>query len=327
MKPQRQIIRIKFGSHLYGTSTPESDLDFKSVHVPAGRDILLQRVKEVTQLHTKVDSRLKNTADDVDDESFSLHKYLQLVAGGDMMATELLFAPPESWTDFEPDWIDLILANKASILNRQCKGFVGYCRKQAAKYGIKGSRVAAARASLALLDKWYKSNPMARVGEFEMEILDFVDAHEHTEVISLPAKGTAGVLRHWEVCGRMLPFTVRVHEAGSIMQKLVDNYGQRALAAEQNQGVDWKAMSHAVRVAQQSIEMLTTGHITFPRPNAAELLVIKRGERPYKDVAEQLEALLDEVEAVSDGSSLREESDQAVIDAIVLELYGQAVRS
>ncbi|EOU4524862.1 hypothetical protein ACOIZZ_001972 [Escherichia coli] len=35
-----------FGSHLYGTSTPESDVDFKEIFVPPARDILIGNVKE-----------------------------------------------------------------------------------------------------------------------------------------------------------------------------------------------------------------------------------------------------------------------------------------
>jgi predicted nucleotidyltransferase len=30
----KTVVRMRFGSHLYGTSTPESDLDFKSVFLP-----------------------------------------------------------------------------------------------------------------------------------------------------------------------------------------------------------------------------------------------------------------------------------------------------
>jgi predicted nucleotidyltransferase len=41
----RTIVRIKFGSHLYGTATLASDIDYKSVFVPSATDILLQRVK------------------------------------------------------------------------------------------------------------------------------------------------------------------------------------------------------------------------------------------------------------------------------------------
>lgn len=38
----RKIVTIQFGSHLYGTSTPASDLDIKSVYVPNARSIALQ---------------------------------------------------------------------------------------------------------------------------------------------------------------------------------------------------------------------------------------------------------------------------------------------
>jgi predicted nucleotidyltransferase len=36
------VVEICFGSHLYGTDTPESDL--KGVYLPEAGDILLQRV-------------------------------------------------------------------------------------------------------------------------------------------------------------------------------------------------------------------------------------------------------------------------------------------
>jgi predicted nucleotidyltransferase len=41
----RLIVEMRFGSHLYGTATPLSDLDYKGVYLPDGRDILLQRVR------------------------------------------------------------------------------------------------------------------------------------------------------------------------------------------------------------------------------------------------------------------------------------------
>lgn len=41
----KTVVKIKFGSHLYGTNTPASDLDYKSVHIPDVDDILLQRVQ------------------------------------------------------------------------------------------------------------------------------------------------------------------------------------------------------------------------------------------------------------------------------------------
>jgi hypothetical protein len=42
--------------------------------------------------------------------------------------------------------------------------------------------------------------------------------------------------------------------------------------AETQEGVDWKALSHAVRVGTQALELLKTGHVTFPLPNAAHVV-------------------------------------------------------
>ena len=39
------IVKMKFGSHLYGTSTLLSDTDYKAVYIPEARDIILQRIQ------------------------------------------------------------------------------------------------------------------------------------------------------------------------------------------------------------------------------------------------------------------------------------------
>ena len=76
----------------------------------------------------------------------------------------------------------------------------------------------------------------------------------------------------------------------------------------------------------QAVELLTTGHITFPRPDAAHLVAIKTGALPYQAVAEELEALLERVEIAARESTLPEEPDRAWIDELVVSEYGAAVR-
>jgi predicted nucleotidyltransferase len=43
----RTLVKMQFGSHVYGTNLPTSDLDVKAVHVPGAQDTLLQRVKRL----------------------------------------------------------------------------------------------------------------------------------------------------------------------------------------------------------------------------------------------------------------------------------------
>jgi predicted nucleotidyltransferase len=56
------IVEIRFGAHLYGTETPDSDLDLKGVYLPAPRDILLQRVKSSISSSPAKARGEKNTA-------------------------------------------------------------------------------------------------------------------------------------------------------------------------------------------------------------------------------------------------------------------------
>lgn len=95
----RTIIRIQFGSHLYGTSTPTSDLDFKSVYVPNARSILLGKAKGSISVKRPKAEGEKNYAGEVDEEAYSLQRYLGLVSEGQTVALDVLFAPPQSFVD------------------------------------------------------------------------------------------------------------------------------------------------------------------------------------------------------------------------------------
>lgn len=311
-----KLVSMKFGSHLYGTATPASDLDLKGVHLPAPDDLLLGRVKAVVSTSTG-DPNAKNTADDVDDESFTLQKYLALAAQGQTVAVDMLFAPEWSWIG-RPDrlWLEVV-ENRHRLLTSQSASFVGYCRTQANKYGIRGSRVAAARAALGLLADASGGHKLEVLAD---PISTMCGEQQHMAVVGIPMPDGTEV-KHWEVCGRKMPFTASIKSAHDIMDRVVAEYGHRALAAEKNQGVDWKALSHAVRIAQQAVELLDTGAVTFPRPNADHILAIKTGQLAYQPVAEEIDGLLIDVEAAAERSTLPEKADIEWIDNLVLRAH------
>lgn len=322
----RKIVGITFGSHLYGTATPASDLDIKSVYVPDARDILLQRVKGSIsgQRRPKAEGE-KNLAGELDEESYSLQRYLGLVAEGQTVALDMLFAPPRSmYVRALAEWHEIV-KNRHRLVTRRYAAFIDYCKKQANKFGIKGSRVAASRAALNLLKEAVeKHGTVAKLGLVSDEICALVNDSDH---MALPhiEQVSGQRITHWDVCGRKMSFTASIKMAQGVMQRLVDEYGHRALAAEKQQGVDWKALSHAVRVGHQAVELLDTGRVTFPLPNAAHILSIKKGELPYQRVAEEIETLLVEVEAAAARSMLPDEPDFAWIDDFVCAVYGEEV--
>src|SRR3989344_9151158 len=87
------IVILRFGSHLYGTNTPESDLDIKGIYPPSAKEILLQKIAPVLIQSRKKQHGEKNTATDTDYELYSPEKFLLSVAKGQSFALEMLFAP------------------------------------------------------------------------------------------------------------------------------------------------------------------------------------------------------------------------------------------
>jgi predicted nucleotidyltransferase len=315
------VVKILFGSHLYGTNTPESDTDYKSVYVPPFRDILLQRIKDSVTIGGKTKREgEKNLSTDTDNECYSLQRYLGLIAEGQTVAVDMLFAPePLLTTDL---WAT-IRENKDRLLTKKSAAFVGYCRTQANKYGIKGSRVAAARNALERFEKFQnEQGSTAKVGEFLVAVEQNLD--DHTRIVQ---KETVQGKVEWffECCNRMVGFNNSVKEAANIFRRIHENYGDRARQAELNEGVDWKALSHAVRVGNEALELLETHRITFPLANASHILEIKKGLLPYQAVAEEIENLLVAVEKASETSTLRDQPDKVFIDDLVEETYRKEI--
>lgn len=300
------FFELEYGSHVYGTNRPDSDRDYRGLFFPRPRDIILQKVEEfpVMNLKTKASENAKNTKDDVDREYYTLKKFFQFCHEGQTLVLDMLFAPPKHWTQTHPIWNE-IYENKHKLLTRKTTAYIKYSRDQAAKYGIKGSRLAAARAAM----EFFGSKPR------EAKILDFqeeIDAQLIGEWIKYAPKRMKNQtkdLPHLVVCEKMVPMTAACKVAYSMSKAFFDEFGERAAMAEKNEGWDAKALMHAYRVGNEAMEVLTTGHVTFPRPNADVLLRIRNGGFHYKQVAEMVEEQLFEIELAAAKSSLPDQID------------------
>lgn len=319
------IVEMRCGSHLYGTATPSSDTDIKAVYLPGAADILLQRARPTISAGPDKADGARNAAGDIDTEVFSLDRYLGLLAAGQTIALDMLFAPDDAM--LRPPgaiWRE-IQRNAHRLVTRQAGSFVGYARRQAAKFGVKGSRLAAARKALELLTAAEaRLGGQARLARVEPELASLAADEEHVSLVDLPT-AAGGSIRHLDLGGRRAPFTASVKEARELAGHVVAGYGRRALEAERNEGVDWKALSHAVRVGREALELLTTGRIVFPLACAPYLLAVKRGEVPHAAVIAEVENLAAAVEAAAAASALPDEPDRAFIEGLLFRVYGARV--
>jgi len=306
---------MKFGSHLYGTNHETSDTDFKGIYLPTLEELILQKTSKSINNITKKDCTMKNTKDDVDSEIYSIHYFLQLAYKGETVALDMLHVPKGFEETSSEEW-QFIRENRSKFYTKNLKAYVGYCRTQAAKYGIKGSRLSDAEnvinylksvddKTMKLADVWGALPQGENIRFIEIE-----DAHQADK-------------RAIEICSRKIMADTKVQYAIDVIQKFYDSYGQRALMAKNNDGIDWKAISHAFRAGLQLKEIYETGNLIYPLKDAKFLLDVKQGKYHYQNdgIAQQLESLIDEIEQLANNSNYPEKVDVKFWEDWLLSLY------
>lgn len=294
----KTIMKGYFGSHLYGTSTPESDVDFKEIYVPHARDILTGNVKEHMSKNTNNTSS-KNTKDDVDHELYSLKYFFKLAADGETVALDMLHTPPSLVVKSDlPDVWKYIQDNRSRFYTTNMKSYLGYVRKQASKYGVKGSRLAVLRQALKRSNEWgqyFDNGAVIRLSHMK----NVLPVGEFASWVETENEKT-GKQTFYSLLDRKFQDTLTNKEFNAILVKLEENYGERARKAEANEGIDWKALSHACRGGLQLLEIYKTGDLVYPLQDAPFILDVKLGKHTFKTVQEFLEDIVVQVEHASE---------------------------
>jgi hypothetical protein len=86
---------------------------------------------------------------------------------------------------------------------------------------------------------------------------------------------------------------------------------------------DTKYAMHALRIAHQGNELITTGRISLPvrEPTRSRLMEVRRGEAPLADVLAELDEQTASLERAVHDSGLPEDADRATIDDFLVGAY------
>lgn len=330
-----KILEIKFGSYLYGTSTEKSDMDFKGIYLPTAKEIILNSYKKTIATSRPKKNMERNTKDDVDIDIYSLDRFLELLTEGQTVALDMLFCNPSNITHITDQGSEIMYQidiNRDKLLTRNVNSFVGYAKQQAAKYGIKGSRLDALKRIVALLntlplhDKLGKHADKLEALVTECKEVVSLEKTPLVEIVQVAVSNGTVLIPHIHVNGRKCSYTATVKYSKDIYSRILDEYGHRAHKAHLSGGKDWKALSHAVRVNSEAMELLLTGKITFPRPEKELLLKIKKETMPYDEVAEIIEKGLVDLHEAYEKSTLRDKPDQEWVDNFVYEIYSKIIK-
>lgn len=295
------LVETIYGSRLFGTAVESSDIDKKRVYLCGMQDLVFGR----TDTHNTSTGEGK---DKVEIEEHHISTFCRMVRQGQTLALSLLFTPENMTTHRTPQWDELI-HNRHRLVSRNLKPFVGYARSQAVKYSLKGERLRTLEdfiAEVRLLADF--TDETGRLEQAELERLHATFGSR--EGVRLWVEETAGgPVRHIEVCGRSFGETTPLKLWVPPLETMYFRYGKRSLKAKEDNGSDLKAMYHAVRLAGEMNELLRTGFLTYPRPEAPLLLDIRNGKLTNGEVSDLIDRALEEGDRLFETSTLPEKPD------------------
>ncbi len=309
----KNVVTMNFGSTLYGTRMPDSDTDLKSIFIPTGRDIVMCRADSHQDQSTNTKRGVRNKATDTDDNGWSLQEYLRLLVEGRTGAFDMLFAPPHHILKTSSVWGEL-QANKDKLVHKGISAFLGYVKAQAEKYSLRGNRILTLEKALTSLRSLDQSQAVGNIALFLIGICEAPKYIHHAE-----QQGKLGIDSFISVCGKYVNYHNKVKVLTALVAYMLQEYGARARKAAVDGGMDVKSFYHAVRIGAEAEELLLTGNITFPRPEAEYLLRIRRNEIGYDEVCANIEAQRERVDAALLESTLPEAPDLQWIEDFVYE--------
>uniref|UniRef100_UPI00389095C8 hypothetical protein n=1 Tax=Acinetobacter sp. TaxID=472 RepID=UPI00389095C8 len=260
----------------------------------------------------------------VETEFFPVQTFVRDFVAGQTYAVEiahayLSYGPPAHgilYTSEKPIY-DFVKELVDNFGNAEVYSMVGFAMKQTFDYVKRGERLNAAKAVLAVVDKVVKPFAGFAPGSIPEPRLDTILGEatvlEHlvkatgleTEVLMGGNKPQNSL----KLNGRNYMESTTLAHFHEQVVKMVKQFGDRSNAAAEKE-VDYKSLSHAVRVYEQAIELLETGKITFPRPNADYLRKVKQGEVPLDDVKLKLSMLDESVQQMIEVSTMRKRTPE-----------------
>lgn len=321
------MFMVPYGSRLYGTSTPTSDTDLKAIYLPNIDDVLLGKRMSSTKArfdanNVKItDDSLPMPANGVEIEFIPFQTFVRDFVQGQTYAVEVAFAimtaglealDPQSIFEYR-----MVVEMLSKFTNAEVYSMVSFAQKQTFDYVRRGERLnhlEAVEAALAKAMKHFEEKEMPRLDSRigASQVLDVVAVE--TGLKTSVSVNNNKSQRTLELNGRSYLESTRLDHILEQVRKQIRKFGVRAQAAAEAD-VDYKSLSHAVRVYQQSIELLDTRLIKFPRRNAAELLMIKQGQANFEEVKVLLQKLDDEVLAKQKTTTLQPKTPELVAQA------------
>lgn len=305
------------GSHAYGLSTPDSDLDIRGVALNSKKEILLKKDFE----------QVCDTATDT--VIYSFNKCIQLLKSNNPNTIEILGCKPEHYL-YSSDIGDMLIKNQKMFLSKICiHSFAGYATAQLRRLENKSSRLLSQTEhennilKSILNAKYDFKNRYFTCDDDSISLyIDKAVQKNFDSEIFMNIRLSNYPLRDW--CGMW-----------NEMKSIVNNY---ALLGKRNENAIshnklGKHMAHLLRLYMMCIDILEKEKVITYRDSEHDLLMsIRNGEylddnrQPVSSFYDILNEYEKRFEYAKNNTSLPEKPDNERIDEFVMSVNEKIVR-
>ena len=247
---------------------------------------------------------------------FSFQKFIEMAVQGETVVIDMLHAPENAILESSELWKEI--QNKRSMFyTKDMKAYLGYVRKQASKYGVRGSRL---HVMEKVLDIARNSDFYIVTGTLQ-DLFNLLPNGEHSQFI-LTDHPSMGKQCFYEICGRKYQSTLKIPMFIDQLQRVYDSYGERARLAKENKGIDWKAVSHSIRAGYQLYHIYKDDDFTYPLEETDFIMEVKKGNLDFTtEVQPELENIVEEVSILADKSDYPTKVNRGMVDKFIMEIH------
>jgi predicted nucleotidyltransferase len=305
------ILKIRAGSHLYGLNTAQSDEDYVGVYLNTPEEMLGLNSSEIIDdsVISKRENSNKNDKDAIDCTYYELRKFCKLCLNANPTMLEVLFVDDKNIVECD-EYGKILLSNKNLFLSTKVKhSYIGYAFSQKKKSQVKSEN---------LRDLYFARDEFVKIKNKSDMLYDYLD-------ILKKSLGT----KNWKYpdyiqFGDLRFNNQKVRDAIAKIDARIDKASHRADGMLEH-GMDYKFISHTLRLLSEGEELLTTGDLKFPLKEKDLLLSIKLGElKPSEvmNIIDAREAKLEEIHT-SNISPLPHSPNFNAVNNLVIDIYKQ----
>ena len=330
------IALFRVGSHLYGTSTKDSDTDIEGLFIEPPEYVIGRKKILEVNCSTKKGNvpGIKNTKDDEDLKYYTVNNFFGLAALGNPNKVEWFFIPEEHILFKNEKYLKMILDAKHLFLSRKIRhSFQGYAYQQKNKLLTKKKRLEELRSFEKVLQENIKKGAKL-IGDLDVyETISTKRYDPETEQVNIlknkRIRGGYDYIKYHmtEEGSDAVKVDDKIYNWGMDIEKIYDHvskevakYGQRTQLLDEY-GFDLKFCGHMFRLIEQGKELLETGKITFPVRNSEFIREIRAGKYDLDFLLEKAKGYEEQFDASEQNSPLPYSPDHAAIHDLQMKIY------